>query len=350
MSRPSNINVFQWNRACFFLRHVELNSKFIVTTTDEVTMNRPKKDVGFSVIFCHACYADDQQKARRNTCDCRFGKKEASAVHLLRTHALFMLWKRKIILARLVGYYGDSECSLITSLVCPFLLAVRVRRRSLFSRGSFDRVFRGVIVRCAIRQCQSRATPRDGNSRQPGGYQELHGEWRMRIADELSTVHQNQEVWGIEKTSANLPGIASGPHNGVEPGSIGRAQSGRASSMTLIPLLMSRRQAAPLKSPAIKYTFSSSITARIVRYNFFPTPIFGVVVVDVASASSVVSANWDSTDPPWISPLRSSLLTFYLRLQTVIHHLSGRSTLPLHWLFKVNIWCIQLFQVFQVWY
>ena len=42
------------NRQCFFLRHIELNSRFIVMTTDEVTLDRPKVGMGFSVIcgFC----------------------------------------------------------------------------------------------------------------------------------------------------------------------------------------------------------------------------------------------------------------------------------------------------------
>ena len=41
MSRPCYINELQWNRECFFLRHVELNSKFIVMTRDIVsTKNR----------------------------------------------------------------------------------------------------------------------------------------------------------------------------------------------------------------------------------------------------------------------------------------------------------------------
>ena len=66
----------------------------------------------------------------------------------------------------------------------------------------------------------------------------------------------------------------SGSHNGVGPGGIGRAQSAKASSMTLILLLLSRRHAAPLKSPATRSTFSLSITARIVRMSFFPMPRF----------------------------------------------------------------------------
>ena len=36
MSRPCNINLFQWNRKCFFLRHVELNPRFLVMTFDEM--------------------------------------------------------------------------------------------------------------------------------------------------------------------------------------------------------------------------------------------------------------------------------------------------------------------------
>ena len=74
------------------------------------------------------------------------------------------------------------------------LFAVMVRRRTFFQEDPVDRVFRDVIVRYAIRQSQGGARPRDGNSGQSGGYQELRGAWRMRRADELSIVHQNREV------------------------------------------------------------------------------------------------------------------------------------------------------------
>ena len=50
MSRLRNINVPQLNRECFFFRHVELNSSFIVMTINEVTMDRPQIGTGFSVI------------------------------------------------------------------------------------------------------------------------------------------------------------------------------------------------------------------------------------------------------------------------------------------------------------
>ena len=69
-----------------------------------------------------------------------------------------------------------------------------VRRRAFFQEDPSIRVSRGVTVRCAIRQSQGGARPRDGNSGQSDGYPELRGEWSMRRADELSIVHQNQEV------------------------------------------------------------------------------------------------------------------------------------------------------------
>ena len=47
---PCHINVFRWNRECFFFRHVELTSRFIVMSIDEVTSDRPE-GTGFSFIF-----------------------------------------------------------------------------------------------------------------------------------------------------------------------------------------------------------------------------------------------------------------------------------------------------------
>ena len=75
-------------------------------------------------------------------------------------------------------------------------------------------------------------------------------------------------------TSAQLPGIDPGLHNVVEPGSDGKAQSAKASSMVLMLFLLLQRHAAPLKSPATRSTFSSSVTALIVRMSFFPIPRF----------------------------------------------------------------------------
>ena len=46
--------VFRWNWECFFFPHMELNSRFIVMTTNEVTLNRPTVFLGFTVVswFC----------------------------------------------------------------------------------------------------------------------------------------------------------------------------------------------------------------------------------------------------------------------------------------------------------
>ena len=54
VSRPCHIDVFRWNRECFFAWHVELTSTFILMTRDEILLNRPKVSSGFSVVswFC----------------------------------------------------------------------------------------------------------------------------------------------------------------------------------------------------------------------------------------------------------------------------------------------------------
>ena len=46
------INVFQWNWECFLFWHIELNSRFNVMTTDEVTFDWPEVILGFSVLPC----------------------------------------------------------------------------------------------------------------------------------------------------------------------------------------------------------------------------------------------------------------------------------------------------------
>ena len=91
------------------------------------------------------------------------------------------------------------------------------------------------------------------------------------------TLHRSSESGGLRNphTSAHVPGTAPGPHNGVGPGGIGKAQSAKASSTILmLSAQVSRRQAAPLKSPATTSTCSSSITAPTVRISFFPMPRF----------------------------------------------------------------------------
>ena len=45
---PSNINVKR-NKECFLFRHIKLNSRFIVVTTSDVTLSRPKISLILSV-------------------------------------------------------------------------------------------------------------------------------------------------------------------------------------------------------------------------------------------------------------------------------------------------------------
>ena len=76
-------------------------------------------------------------------------------------------------------------------------------------------------------------------------------------------------------TVVESPGRAPGHQSGVGPGGKGKSQSTKTSSMMLRVLaLVVRRQAAPLKSPTTRCTFSSSITARMVNSNFLPMPRF----------------------------------------------------------------------------
>ena len=42
MCCPGNVDVLHWNRKSFFFRHVELNSRFIVMTINEISCNRPE--------------------------------------------------------------------------------------------------------------------------------------------------------------------------------------------------------------------------------------------------------------------------------------------------------------------
>ena len=50
--------------------------------------------------------------------------------------------------------------------------------------------------------------------------------------------------------SAQLFGMDPGPHNGVRPGGVGKAQSENTSSIVLILSRLRQRQAVPLKSLA----------------------------------------------------------------------------------------------------
>ena len=62
---------------------------------------------------------------------------------------------------------------------------------NVLSRGIVDRVFRGVIERCAVRQNPGGVIPRDGSSDRSGGCPELREEWMMCHADVLTIFHLN---------------------------------------------------------------------------------------------------------------------------------------------------------------
>ena len=99
----------------------------------------------------------------------------------------------------------------------------------------------------------------------------------MENAPCCRTLQRSLESGGLitPHTSDHVPGKAPRPHSGGGPGGKGKSQSANSSSMILWALAqVVRRQAAPLKSPATKSTFSSSITARMVNSNFLPMPRF----------------------------------------------------------------------------
>ena len=138
---------------------------------------------------------------------------------------------------------------------------------SVLSRGIVDR---DVIERCPVQQNPGGALPRDGSSDRLGGCLELCEQRRMHHADELSIFHLNLGGWGIHVRLPTCPGTPLDPAMMWVAGGIGKAQSAQASSMVLILLLFSLRQATPLKSLPTTSTWSSSWAARKVRISFFP--------------------------------------------------------------------------------
>ena len=138
-----------------------------------------------------------------------------------------------------------------------------------------DKVSHAGVVHHAVRQCRGGATLRGGSFDRSGASPRLHEEWRKHHEAELSSADRIQDVHGTHTRQPNCQESILGPHNGGVPGGIGRAQRTKASSMMLILFMLSHRHAAPLKSPAIKSTFSkASLTALLVRTSFFPMPRF----------------------------------------------------------------------------
>ena len=68
----------------------------------------------------------------------------------------------------------------------------------------------------------------------------------------MRTFQYRSESGGLRnpQTSAQLFGIDPGAYNGEGPGSVGNAQSAKASSIVLMLFLLLNCHAVPLKSPA----------------------------------------------------------------------------------------------------
>ena len=113
---------------------------------------------------------------------------------------------------------------------------------------------RDVIDRCAAPQIQVQIL-RDGSSDRSAGCPKLRGE--VENAPCCRTFQRSMESGSLTNPhpSDHVPVTAPGPNNGVVPGSKGKSQSAKTSSMMLT---------GSLSSPATKSTFSSSTTARMV--------------------------------------------------------------------------------------
>ena len=76
----------------------------------------------------------------------------------------------------------------------------------------------------------------------------------MENAPCMRTFQYRSEPGGLRnpQMSAQLFGIDLGPHNGVRPGGVGKAQSAKVWSIVLMLSLLLHRHAVLLKSPATK--------------------------------------------------------------------------------------------------
>ena len=144
-------------------------------------------------IVMHAIRMIDNRKWNEPLVTVELGS-EASSGHLVRTHALFSLkgnaqtyWRRMVAMSRTGRMVVDVRDG---------------TAQNVLSRGVCDRVFRGVIERCAIQPIPGGAIHCDGSTDQSDDCPKLRGNWRMRHADELSSVHHNQ---GVEESTYVRP-------------------------------------------------------------------------------------------------------------------------------------------------
>ena len=156
----------------------------------------------------------------------------------------------------------------------PSLLAANVRRRPFFQEDPLITLLtleRNVMPPDEV---EVGAMLRGGSFDRSDAGLEFYVGWRKHHEVVPSNADRIQAVEGTHKLQPNCPESIRVPTLVGGPKGIGRAQSAKASSMVLILFLLSHRHAAPLKAPATRFTFSSSITARMLRMSFFPMPRF----------------------------------------------------------------------------
>ena len=94
---------------------------------------------------------------------------------------------------------------------------------------------------------------RGGSFDQSGAGLELYVGWRKRNEVGLSNTDLIQEVHGTHKRqSAQLPGTEPGPHNGVGPSGVGKAQSAKASYGTDVVSIVAPPRCPVEISPATR--------------------------------------------------------------------------------------------------
>ena len=210
----------------------------------------------WSCVLCE--WTNEERKTQRRL--------SASSGHLLRTYSLSSLkGTAQMYWRQMVAYYKDSEWSLITSLM-------RARRRAFFQEdpsivffevwlfvAPFDKieVEPGFVMATLVSRADTKSFMENGEC---AVLTNFPLPIRIRRFEEATDVRPL--TWNCSKSPQ---WCGDGKHR----------QSAVRKSLfndTLLPL--SRCHAAPLNSPAIKSTFSSSITARIVRISFFPMPRF----------------------------------------------------------------------------
>ena len=140
----------------------------------------------------------------------------------------------------------------------PFLLAVVVPHRTFIQENSSIVSFM-IWLRCANRRSRGEAMSRGGNFHQAGKAPWSRAFWYWSDQRGSRNPHPPTQQLGTDP----------GPHSGVRPSGISKAQYAKASPMVLMLILLLHRHAVPLTAPATSSSYWPSITARIVRMSFF---------------------------------------------------------------------------------